>query len=191
LNITDFKAGAFGQGNQYQYFSPSRITIGNDALRSQFVILKNERGQQKKFPNKDLTGFYDIKPIRLREQVKRNPKRVPPDFIFQLNEDEVERMVSQNAIPSRQVLGGTMPYVFTNQRVAAISAVLNSTRAIEVNILIIRALVAMRRFLIIDDTYLYHFGASLKDLGKKWFAFSKMEMGAIQMLEKLKKEKLV
>ena len=47
------------------------------------------------------------------------------------------------------------------------------------------------RFLIIDDTDLYHFGASLKDLGKKWFAFSKMDMGAIQMLDKLKKENLV
>jgi hypothetical protein len=47
------------------------------------------------------------------------------------------------------------------------------------------------RFLIIDETDLYHFGASLKDLGKKWFAFSKMEMGAILMLDKLKKEKLV
>ena len=191
MNITDLKAVTFGQGYQYQVFLPSRITIGNDALRSQFVILKNDRGQQKKFPNKDLAGFYDVKPIRLREQVKRNPKRFPPDFIFQLNEDEVERIVLQNAIPSRQVLGGTMPYVFTKQRVAAISAVLNSTRAIEVNILIIRALVAMRRFISIDETDLYHFGASLKDLGKKWFAFSKMEMVAIQMLDKLKKEKLV
>ncbi|HKL85296.1 MAG TPA: ORF6N domain-containing protein [Treponemataceae bacterium] len=43
------------------------------------------------------------------------------------------------------------------------------------------------RFLIIDDTNLYHFGASLKDLGKKWFAFSKMDIGAIEMLENLKK----
>jgi hypothetical protein len=47
------------------------------------------------------------------------------------------------------------------------------------------------RFLIIDETDLYYFGASLKDLGKKWFAFSKMEIGAIQMLDKLKKENLV
>ena len=44
------------------------------------------------------------------------------------------------------------------------------------------------RFLIIDNTDLYHFGASLKDLGKKWFAFSKMEMEAMIMLEKLRKE---
>ena len=47
------------------------------------------------------------------------------------------------------------------------------------------------RFLILDDFELYHFGASLKDLGKKWFAFSKMDMDAVGMLENLKKVKLV
>ena len=165
--------------------STSAISI--EAIQNRILSIRN----QQVILNKDLARFYDVKPIRLREQVKRNPKRFPPDFIFQLNEDEVERMVSQNAIPSRQVLGGTMPYVFTEQGVAAISAVLNSTRAIEVNILIMRAFVAMRRFIGIDETDLYHFGASLKDLGKKWFAFFKMEMAAIQMLDKLKKEKLV
>jgi|SRR3989338_5148930 len=51
--------------------------------------------------DKDLAAFYDVKPIRLREQVKRNIKRFPPDFMFQLTEDEVEFMVSQNAIPSK------------------------------------------------------------------------------------------
>ena len=47
------------------------------------------------------------------------------------------------------------------------------------------------RFLIIDETDLYHFGASLKDLGKKWFAFSKMEIGAVEMLENLRKGRSV
>ena len=88
------------------------------------------------------------KPIRLREQVKRNSKRFPPDFMFQLTEDEVEFMVSQNAIPSRQHLGGSLPLVFTEQGVATISSVLTSDRAIEVNIYIMRAFVAMRRFLL-------------------------------------------
>ena len=56
-------------------------------------------------------------------------------------------MVSQNAIPSKQHLGGSLPYVFTEQGVAAISAVLTSERAIEVNVQIMRAFVAMRRFI--------------------------------------------
>jgi len=98
--------------------------------------------------DKDLAAFYEVKPIRLREQVKRNIKRFPPDFMFQLTEEEIEFMVSQNAIPSKQHLGGSLPFVFTEQGVATISSVLTSDRAIEVNIHIMRAFVAMRRFLL-------------------------------------------
>ena len=263
--------------------------------------------------DKDIALFYDVKPIRLREQVKRNINRFPSDFMFQLTDKEVEFMVSQNAIPSRQHLGGSRPYVFSEQGVAAISSVLTSKRAVEVSIQIIRAFVAMRRFILsnalvfqrldtlefkqfeidknmekvlnaieskeirpkqgiffegqvfdahsfvsdlfrsaedsiiiidnyLDDTVLthltkrkknvrvllltrnitnaliqdvekfnrqypsieirkfvnahdrfividnadiYHFGASLKDMGKRWFAFSKMDAGAIGMLARL------
>lgn len=94
--------------------------------------------------DRDLAELYEIKAIKLREQVKRNKKRFPLDFMFQLNEYEVEFMVSQNAIPSKQYLGGYMPYVFTEQGVASLSSILNSEKAIEVNIQIIRAFIAMR-----------------------------------------------
>jgi len=265
--------------------------------------------------DRDLAEFYGIKSIRLREQVKRNPKRFPPDFMFQLTDEEVEIMVSHNAIPSRKYLGGHLPYAFTEQGVASLSSVLTSDRAIEVNLLIMRTFVSMRRFLsanadifrrldniehkqletdlkverifdaiefdklkskqgiffngqifdaynfvadlirsaensiilidnyiddsvltlfgkrnaevkvkiytkhiseqlrldlqkfnsqyeaieiiqfsdahdrflIIDSEHLYHFGASLKDLGKKWFAFSKMELGFTNIMERLNK----
>ncbi|CAD6492801.1 MAG: ORF6N domain protein [Candidatus Argoarchaeum ethanivorans] len=268
--------------------------------------------------DRDLAIFYGVKPIRLREQVKRNIKRFPSDFMFQLTEEEVNFMVSQNAIHSKQHLGGSLPFVFIEQGVATISGVLTSERAIEVNIQIMRAFVAMRRFIasnaevfqrldaveirqiehkaetdqkfeqifnaiekrsikpkqgiffdgqifdayqfvsylirkahntifiisnyiddtvlthltkrnkgvkvtsltktiskqlaldikkfneqypsieikefkdshdrfiIIDNTTVYHFGASLKDIGKKWFAFSKMNIGAFEMITRLK-----
>ena len=97
--------------------------------------------------DKDLAQFYGVKPIRLREQVKRNIKRFPPDFMFQLTEDEVDFMVSQNAIPSRKHLGGSLPFVFTEQGVATISSVLTSQKAIDINIQIMRAFIAMRRFI--------------------------------------------
>ncbi|MFA6187835.1 MAG: ORF6N domain-containing protein [Sulfuricurvum sp.] len=263
----------------------------------------------------DLAELYDVKPIRLREQVKRNSDRFPDDFMFQLNDNEVEIMVSQNAIPSKQHLGGSLPYVFTEQGVASISGVLTNKIAIEINIKIMRAFVEMRRFitnnalifqrldileqkqfktddkveailnaiedksikpkqgifydgqvydayvfvsdliksakasiilidnyvddtvltllskreakvkatiytknitkqleldlekynaqypkielkkfdsshdrfLLIDENEMYHIGASLKDLGKKWFAFSKFDKSALTILEKLKK----
>ena len=57
-------------------------------------------------------------------------------------------MVSQNAIPSKQFLGGYLPYVFTEQGVAAISTVLKSERAVQVSIQIVRAFVAMRKFIL-------------------------------------------
>lgn len=54
----------------------------------------------------DLAELYGVKPIRLREQVKRNRERFPEDFMFQLTKDEVEVLVSQIAIPSKKHLGG-------------------------------------------------------------------------------------
>ena len=71
----------------------------------------------------DLAELYGVKPIRLREQVKRNRERFPEDFMFQLNNKEVDIMVSQNAIPSRQHPGGSLPYVFTQEGVAMLSSV--------------------------------------------------------------------
>jgi hypothetical protein len=96
--------------------------IKNDDIQSRIYTIRSVQVML----DKDLAVFYGVKPIRLREQVKRNIKRFPVDFMFQLTEEEAELMVSQNAIPSKQSLGGSMPYVFTEQGVAAISAVLTS-----------------------------------------------------------------
>ena len=97
--------------------------------------------------DKDLAQFYGVKPIRLREQIKRNPNRFPPDFVFPLSETEIEYMVSQNAIPSKQSLGGSLPLVFTEQGVGAVSGVIKSEKADQVSVAIARAFVAMRKTL--------------------------------------------
>jgi len=97
--------------------------------------------------DRDLAELYGVKSIKLREQVKRNIDRFPKDFMFQLDKDEVDFMVSQNAIPSKQHLGGSLPYVFTEQGVASISSVLTNKIAIEINIKIMRAFVQMRKFI--------------------------------------------
>ena len=96
--------------------------------------------------DRDLAELYGVKPIRLREQVKRNQDRFPEDFMFQLTQQEVDFMVSQNAIPSKQHLGGAMPYVFTEQGVYMLASVLKSPKAIEVNISIIRTFKKLREF---------------------------------------------
>ncbi|OGI14609.1 MAG: DNA-binding protein [Candidatus Melainabacteria bacterium RIFCSPLOWO2_02_FULL_35_15] len=97
--------------------------------------------------DKDLAELYKVKPIALRQQVKRNKERFPGDFMFQLTNKEVESMVSQNVIPSKQSLGGHFPYAFTEQGVAMLSSVLNSKRAIMVNIQIIRAFTKLREMI--------------------------------------------
>ncbi len=57
---------------------------------------------QKVMLDRDLADLYGVKPIRLREQVKRNKRRFPEDFLFQLSDAEIDSLVSQNAIPSRR-----------------------------------------------------------------------------------------
>ena len=103
------------------------------------------RGRQVML-DRDLAELYQVKAIRLREQVKRNIKRFPDDFMFQLNEKEVEFMVSQNAIPSKQHLGGALPFAFTEQGIYMLATVLKSDVAIDVNIAIMRTFTKLREF---------------------------------------------
>jgi len=85
----------------------------------------------------DLAGLYQVETRRLNEQVKRNVDRFPEDFMFQLTEKEWQGLKSQNATSS---WGGRRkrPYVFTEHGVLMLSSVLNSDRAIKVNIQIMR-----------------------------------------------------
>ncbi len=98
--------------------------------------------------DRDLAHLYGVQPIRLREQVKRNLNRFPNDFLFRLTDEEVNTMVSQNAIPSKQHLGGHLPYAFTEQGVSMLSAVLKTPVAVEISVKIIRAFVNMRRIIL-------------------------------------------
>jgi hypothetical protein len=97
--------------------------------------------------NKDLADLFDVRAIRLREQVKRNRNKFPLHFMFQLIDPEVDIMVSQNAIPSRQHLGGSLSYVFTEHDVLQLAYVLKSKRATQVSIRIIEIFVKMREML--------------------------------------------
>lgn len=98
--------------------------------------------------DKDLALLYGVKPIRLREQVKRNPRKFPDRYMFQLTEEEVEFMVSQNAIPSIKQLGGTLPYAFTEHGVLMLANVLKSEKAIEMSLRIIELFIKLREMLL-------------------------------------------
>lgn len=93
----------------------------------------------------DLAVLYGVATKRLNEQVRRNRKRFPPDFMFRLTAKEVRLLRSQNAT-SNDGRGGRRyrPLVFTEQGVAMLSSVLHSERAIQVNIAIMRAFARFR-----------------------------------------------
>ena len=72
-------------------------------------------------PDEDLVLLYGVQTKVLNQAVKQNSERFPKEFMFQLTEEEVDLMVSQNAIPSKQHLGGSLPFVFTEQGVAMLT----------------------------------------------------------------------
>ncbi len=103
-----------------------------------------------------LAELYGVENRVLNQSVKRNAVRFPGDFMFRLTRKEANWLVSQNVIPETKHFGGSLPYVFTEQGVAMLSSVLNSERAILVNIAIMRAFVKLRELL-----------ATHKDLARK------------------------
>ncbi len=99
---------------------------------------------QKVMLDFDLAEMYEVETKRLKEAVKRNASRFPADFMFALTQKEFQGLRSQFATSNR---GGTryLPSAFTEQGVAMLSSVLNSEKAIEVNIAIIRTFVLVRQ----------------------------------------------
>jgi hypothetical protein len=128
---------------KHQKMSESFI-IPDEKIISKIYQLRNKSVML----DRDLAELYDVKAYRLREQVKRNINRFPENFMFQLTEKEVELMVSQNAIPSKQHLGGYLPYAFTEHGVLQLSNVLKSERANLISIKIIELFVKMREMLL-------------------------------------------
>ena len=113
--------------------------------------------------DRDLAALYGVETKALNQAVKRNIERFPEDFMFKLTKDECLRsqIVTLNTTQGKHMK--YMPYAFTENGVAMLSSVLRSSTAI------------------VDDT-VYHIGASLKDLGKKLFAFSRMTIPPMMVL---------
>src|SRR5438552_7097248 len=120
---------------------------------------------QKVMLDRDLADLYQVKPIALHQQVKRNSDRFPEDFMFQLSTKEADLLVSQNVIPSKKSFGGYLPYVFTQEGVAMLSSVLRSKRAIQVNVAIMRAYVRLRQMLESNEELNSKFAAVMRKIG--------------------------
>lgn len=84
--------------------------------------------RQKVMLSMHLAELYGVETRALVQAVKRNIERFPEDFMFQINDSEAETLVSQNVIPHKKYLGGSLPYAFTEQGVAMLSSVLKRKR---------------------------------------------------------------
>jgi hypothetical protein len=104
---------------------------------------------QKVMLDSDLAALYEVETSNLNKAVKRNIDRFPDDFMFQLTKAEWENLIFQFGISSTQHGGRRfMPYVFTEQGVAMLASVLNSPKAVTVNINIMRAFVQLRHYIL-------------------------------------------
>ena len=135
LSLKDFKSYLLAKAKKSTVLADEIIISKIYLIRGQKVLL-----------DKDLAPMYGVTTGNLNKAVKRNLKRFPDDFMFQLSPEEFNNLIFQNGISS---WGGTrkMPYAFTEQGVAMLSSVLNSDTAIEVNIRIIRIFTKMRELL--------------------------------------------
>jgi len=127
----------------------------------------------------ELAELYEVETKVLIQAVKRNVQRFPEDFMFQLNDREFMNLRSQT-VTSSSGHGGRryIPYVFTEQGVAMLSSVLNSERAVQVNIAIIRTFVKLREMLSTNKDL----ARKLADMEKKYDSQFKIVFDAIRQL---------
>jgi phage regulator Rha-like protein len=114
------------------------------SVESRILVLR----EQKVILDSDLAELYGVPVKRLNEQVKRNQERFPPDFMFRLNAEESDALRSQTAT-SKTGRGGRRyaPYAFTEHGAIMAATVLNSERAVEMSVFVVRAFVRLREML--------------------------------------------
>ena len=119
----------------------NKSILPTERISSKIILLRDE----KVIIDFHLAELYEIETRVLKQAVRRNKNRFSEDFMFELVDSEIDIMVSQNVIPSKQVLGGAKPFAFTETGVAMLSSVLKSKKAIEINIAIMRTFVMLRK----------------------------------------------
>lgn len=157
--------------------------VSLDAIEDCIYLIRG----QKVMLDRDLAALYQAPAGRLNEQVRRNLKRFPSDFMFQLTTEEALYLRSQFAILGARGRGRHSKYrprVFTEQGVAMLSGVLHSDRAIEVNVAIMRAFARMRRILSSNE----ELSGKLEELETKLIAHDYQIEDILKAIRKLMRE---
>ncbi len=153
-----------------------KALIPVEIIEKKIYLIRGE----KVMLDSDLAELYGAETFNLNKAVKRNIDRFPEDFMFQLSKEEAESLRFQIGMSKESGRGGRryLPYVFTEQGVAMLSSVLNSDRAVKVNIEIMRAFVKLRQMLASNAELSRKFA----DLEKKYDSQFKMVFDAIRQL---------
>lgn len=141
--------------------SKKEVAIPEEMIANKIFLVR----EKKVMLDSDLAELYQVETKRLNEQVKRNVTRFPEDFMFQLTKDEWKDLKSQNATSS---WGGrrSEPYVFTEHGVLMLSSILNSERAIAVNIKIMRVYTKIKEMLLTHKDLLLKMEKIERSIGK-------------------------
>jgi hypothetical protein len=119
------------------------VTVSIEQIEGAILLIRGH----KVLLDRDLAELYGVETRVLKQAVRRNMSRFPDDFMFELTKEEHDSLRSQNVTLKRGQHSKYLPFAFTEQGVAMLSSVLNSGRAIEVNIEIMRAFVRLRQML--------------------------------------------
>ena len=119
----------------------SIIPVGK--IENRILLIRDE----KVIIDADLAGFYGVPTKRLNEQVKRNGNRFPDDFMFQLTKSEKSEVVANCDHLENLKYSRSLPYAFTEHGAIMAASVLNTPRAIEVSVFIVRAFIKLRQFI--------------------------------------------
>lgn len=124
--------------------SENQIMLPEETIISKIYLIRDK----KVILDRDLAQFYGIETRRLKEQVRRNIERFPEDFMFEFTKEELEAFRTQFGKTSKEIMGLRIaPFAFTEHGILMLASVLNTQRAIQVNIQLVRIFNKMREIL--------------------------------------------
>ncbi len=157
---------------------PDQHVVPLERVERSILILRGHRV----ILDSDLAALYGVETRRLNEQVKRNEARFPEDFAFQLTPEEFDHLKSQVATSSRQWGGRRkLPFAFTEHGALMAASVLNSPKAVEMSILVVRAFVRLRQILASNR----QLAAKLNELERRIAAHDKNIVALFQAVRSL------
>jgi len=138
------------------------VLIPDESVMSKIMVIRGK----KVMIDRDLAEMYGVTTKRLNEQVKRNSKRFPADFMFQLTEERIREVVANCDHLGGLKYSPQLPYVFTDHRAVMLASVLNSDKAIKVNVQIVRIFIRMREMLLANKDILLKLEQLERQVGK-------------------------